>query len=66
MLERLKQGYLVDSVEYNLALSNYFINHHYKFSKKSELATHNLGVRSFWEWLVKLKESNDRNFLNGI
>jgi len=66
MLERIKHGYLVDSVEYNLALSNYFMNHNYKFSKKSELATHNLGIRSFWEWLAKLKESNDRNFLNGI
>ena len=55
MLERLKYGYLVDTSEYNLILSNYFMNSHKRFTKKSELATNNLGVRSFWEWLVKLK-----------
>lgn len=66
LLERLKHGYKVDSFEYNMALSNQFMHNHRKFTKKSELATSMVGVRSFWEWLVKLKSTNDRNFLAGI
>lgn len=55
MLERLKAGYLVDSALYNLDLSTYFANYERRFTKKSEQATHYLGVRTFWEWIHKLK-----------
>jgi hypothetical protein len=70
MLERIKNGYRVDSFEYNMALSNYFLGFNKRFSKRSELSTHSSGIKSFWEWLLKLKifheiESNN-NFREGL
>jgi len=55
MLERIKNGYRVDSFEYNMALSNYFLGYYKRFTKKSEISTHSSGIKSFWEWLLKLK-----------
>ncbi len=66
MLERLKAGYLVDSALYNLDLSTYFANYDRRYTKKSEQATHYLGVRTFWEWIQKLKVAQDRTVLSGI
>jgi hypothetical protein len=48
-----------------MALSSYFLRQCQKYTKKSEQATHSLGVRSFWEWICKIKNGN-RGFLEGI
>lgn len=54
MIERLKAGYKVDSVNANLALSNRFQYLNKKYSKKNETAVQNAGISVFWEWLQKL------------